>query len=76
MQIERQIRYTISRDFMTPVEIKGLRLRLHETQAQLAERIGVGLDTVRAWEHGAGKPAGAAKKVLQDLSDDLDEKQA
>ena len=55
-------------NLMSPEEILGLRLRLGLTQAQLAERLGASLDTVRSWETGRRHPTGCARKALQDLA--------
>lgn len=46
---------TISLDF-TPERIKFIRVRLGETQAQFAKRVGVSGDMVHRWETGRSEP--------------------
>lgn len=43
---------------MTPAEFHAWRGRLHWTQAQAAEALGVDPRTVREWEHGVGRMTG------------------
>ena len=46
---------------------RRVRKRLGLSQAELSERIGVSLDTIRNWEQGKRSPTGAAKALLQVL---------
>ena len=44
---------------------RGLRTRLHLTQAEFAARIGVPIETVRTWEQGKREPRGPARALLK-----------
>lgn len=46
---------------------RRVRKRLGLSQAELSERIGVSLDTIRNWEQGKRSPTGAAKALLKIL---------
>ena len=46
---------------------RRVRKRLGLSQAELSERIGVSLDTIRNWEQGKRSPTGAAKALLKVL---------
>jgi len=58
-----------------PKERRRLREAASLTQAQLAERVGVSRETVRAWETGRTSPRGrkreAYAKLLNDLAEDV-----
>ena len=46
---------------------RRVRRRLGLSQAELASRIQVSLDTIRNWEQGKRSPTGAAKALLKVL---------
>lgn len=46
---------------------RRVRKRLGLTQLEFSERIDVSLDTIRNWEQGKRRPAGAAKALLKVL---------
>ena len=46
---------------------RRVRKRLGLSQAELSERIGVPLETIRNWEQGKRSPTGAAKALLKVL---------
>lgn len=46
---------------------RRVRKRLGLSQAELAQRIGVPLETIRNWEQGKRCPTGAAKALLKVL---------
>ncbi|WP_307783448.1 helix-turn-helix transcriptional regulator, partial [Streptomyces sp. MBT53] len=58
-----------------PKERRRLREAASLTQAQLATRVGVSRETVRAWETGRTSPRGrkreAYAKLLNDLAEDV-----
>jgi len=47
-----------------PVDVAYVRHRLGMTQTQFARRFGFPVATLRHWEHGRRKPAGAALVLL------------
>ncbi|MDA3919429.1 MAG: helix-turn-helix domain-containing protein [Salinisphaera sp.] len=47
--------------------VRRVRKRLGLSQAVLAERIGVSIETIRNWEQGKRRPTGAAKALLKVL---------
>ncbi len=47
--------------------VRRIRRRLGLTQAELAGRINVSIDTIRIWEQGKRCPTGAAKALLKVL---------
>ena len=49
------------------VQLRQLRRALGLSQAELASRIQVSLDTIRNWEQGKRSPTGAAKALLKVL---------
>jgi transcriptional regulator with XRE-family HTH domain len=55
---------------MTPEELKSRREALGLTQDELAERLGVPLDTLSAWERGDGRPE--AEGMLKLAMDQLE----
>jgi DNA-binding transcriptional regulator YiaG len=59
------------RKMWTPEKIKQLRELYQETQVQFADRLGVGLGTLRFWEQDKGRPTGSALKLLDRLEEDL-----
>lgn len=61
---------------ITPEQIKAARERLHMTQQQLAEEVGVSLRTVSGWERGEYTPqnrTGAVVEVLGIQTEDAPE---
>ena len=44
---------------------RRVRLRMGLSQAELAQRIDVSLETIRNWEQGKRSPTGAAKALLR-----------
>ena len=49
-------------------EIKALRVRIGVTQAELAEKVGVNVQTVQAWEQKRSKPSRLARRALNKLA--------
>lgn len=50
---------------ITPEHPRVVRTQLGMTQEQFAEMLGVPVGTLRNWEQGIRKPAGAAKTLLR-----------
>lgn len=50
---------------LTPEHPRAVRAQLGMTQDQFAELLGVPVGTLRNWEQGLRKPAGAAKSLLR-----------
>lgn len=44
-------------DHLDPAQIVALRRRLGLTQAQLAQQIGIGAESVNRWERGIRRPS-------------------
>ncbi len=51
-----------------PATLRALRARLHLTQGQLAERLGVSFATVNRWEGGGTQPQRAAREAIEALA--------
>jgi putative transcriptional regulator len=51
-------------------EVRTIRMDAGLTQQQLADRIGVSVDTVRSWEQGYRRPLGTATKLLLMLAEE------
>jgi len=49
----------------SPVKVKAIRKRLHVSQTQFANLIGVSAATLRNWEQGRTYPEGAARALLR-----------
>ena len=49
-------------------DIKSLRLQMNLTQKSFAALIGVSVKTIESWEHGSNQPSGAARRLLEILS--------
>lgn len=47
--------------------VKGLRGNLGLTQAELAQAVGVGLNTVQRWEAGRGRPRTIALRAVESI---------
>lgn len=58
-----------------PALIKELRERLHLTQEQFAQRVGVTYSTVNHWENGKRTPQPFLVRRLLEMKAELDEKQ-
>lgn len=55
---------------MDKYEIKKNRIALGLTQKELAEKMGVTLQTIQHWEQGRRKMSGPAEKLLEYLIKD------
>lgn len=53
-----------------PVDVAALRRRMDMTQEQFAARFGFSVATLRHWERGDRKPAGAALVLLNVIERD------
>ena len=49
----------------SPIKLKVIRKKLHVSQNQFADLIGVSASTLRNWEQGRTYPEGAARVLLQ-----------
>jgi len=49
----------------TPPDIRAIRRRLGQSQAQFAHMIGVSLATLQNWEQGRRRPEGPARALLK-----------
>ncbi|HEY8132671.1 MAG TPA: helix-turn-helix domain-containing protein [Thermoanaerobaculia bacterium] len=50
---------------MRPEEVKAVRYKLKQTQADFATMIGVSVNTLQAWEEGRHHPDGPAEALLR-----------
>jgi putative transcriptional regulator len=50
---------------MRPDEVKAVRYKLRQTQADFATMIGVSVTTLQAWEEGKHRPDGPAEALLR-----------
>ncbi len=50
---------------MRPDEVKAIRYRLKQTQADFATMIGVSVTTLQSWEEGRHHPDGPAEALLR-----------
>ena len=50
---------------MRPDEVKAVRYKLKQTQADFATMIGVSVNTLQAWEEGRHRPDGPAEALLR-----------
>lgn len=48
-----------------PLDVKAIRARLHKSQREFAQMIGVSVSTLQNWEQGRRKPEGPARALLQ-----------
>lgn len=56
---------TPSRKFeFEPVNVKGIRERMHLTQSKFADLMGISIATLRNWEQGRRRPEGPALVLL------------
>ena len=54
-----------SRQFVFKADdIRAIRAKLHKSQAEFAQMIGVSLNTLQNWEQGRRKPVGPARALL------------
>lgn len=49
----------------SPLDVKAIRARLHQSQGEFARMIGVSVATLQNWEQGRRKPEGPARALLQ-----------
>ena len=49
----------------SPLDIKGIRAKLEQSQSEFALMIGVSVSTLQNWEQGRRKPDGPARALLQ-----------
>lgn len=47
-----------------PVDVKAIRRRLNQSQAEFARMIGVSVATLQNWEQGRRRPEGPARALL------------
>ncbi len=50
---------------MRPEEVKAVRYKLKQTQAEFAMMIGVSVNTLQSWEEGKHHPDGPARALLR-----------
>ena len=50
---------------MLPEEVKAVRYKLKQTQAEFAMMIGVSVNTLQSWEEGKHHPDGPAQALLR-----------
>ena len=48
-----------------PVDVKAIRRRLHQSQTEFAQMIGVSVATLQNWERGRRRPEGPARTLLK-----------
>jgi putative transcriptional regulator len=53
-----------------PRAVRATRLKLGVSQSVFAELLGVKTKTVQAWEQGSRPPAGAARRLLDQINQD------
>lgn len=55
-----------SRSFVyEPQDVRGIREKLHKSQSEFAQMIGVSVATLQNWEQGRRQPRGPARALLQ-----------
>lgn len=47
-----------------PKDIRSIRKRLHKSQSEFAQMIGVSISTLQNWEQGRRQPEGPARALL------------
>ena len=52
---------------LTPSQILTIRQKLHMTQEEFANYIGITMSTISRWENGHSKPTRLATKTLLEL---------
>ena len=55
---------------VTPLNIIEIRNKTHKTQEEFAAMLNISIGTLRNWEQGRRKPAGAALSLLKIVSAD------
>ena len=50
---------------MRPDEVKAIRYKMRQTEADFATMIGVSVSTLRGWEEGKHRPDGPAEALLR-----------
>lgn len=50
---------------MRPEEVKAVRYKLRQSQADFAAMIGISVTTLQAWEDGRHRPEGPAEALLR-----------
>ena len=50
---------------LAPPDVKAIRRRLGQSQAQFARMIGVSVSTLQNWEQGRRRPEGPARALLR-----------
>jgi putative transcriptional regulator len=54
-----------SREFtFEPQDVRAIREKLHKSQSQFAQMIGVSISTLQNWEQGRRQPHGPARALL------------
>ncbi len=53
------------RQAIRPDEVKAIRYKLKQSQADFATMIGVSVTTLQAWEEGRHRPDGPAEALLR-----------
>ena len=48
-----------------PQDVRGIREKLHKSQSEFAQMIGVSVATLQNWEQGRRQPRGPARALLQ-----------
>ena len=48
-----------------PVIVKNIRMKLHASQVEFAQMIGISVDTLQNWEQGRRRPEGPAMALLK-----------
>lgn len=67
---ERRARGARVAPLVPPPDAAKLRKRLGLTQEEMAVLCGVGVATIRSWEHGRRRPRGAAAMMLRIIARD------
>src|SRR5881394_4534071 len=59
-----------SRQFVfEPEDVRKIRAKLHKSQSEFAQMIGVSVATLQNWEQGRRQPRGPARALLQVASE-------
>jgi putative transcriptional regulator len=48
-----------------PDEVKAIRYKMRQTEADFATMIGISVNTLRSWEEGKHRPDGPAEALLR-----------
>jgi putative transcriptional regulator len=60
-----QARPSMSRESIKPDDVRAIRYKLKQSQADFAGMIGVSVPTLQAWEEGRHRPDGPAAALLR-----------